>query len=135
MSRPTAAELAEIDLFAPLDDAQRAVVAGWLEIEEAGAGRRLTHQGASGYAFFILRDGAADVIVDGATVSTLSSGDYFGEISMFGSGQQTATVRLTAPSVVWTMFGTRFRELEMSHPDIAATLSTAAQQRAGRDRP
>src|SRR5947209_7202901 len=67
VARPTPPELAEIGLFAHLDEPQRTLLAGWLDVEEAESGRRLTRQGSVGYAFFILRDGAADVIVDGTT--------------------------------------------------------------------
>jgi CRP-like cAMP-binding protein len=132
MTRPTPPELAEIGLFARLDEPNRTVLAGWLDVEEAESGRRLTHQGAYGYAFFILVDGAADVIVDGTTVRTLGPGDFFGEISMVGPGQQTATVQVTVPSTVWTMFGTRFRELQMRYPEVAAELADAARERLHR---
>lgn len=129
MTAPTAAELADVALFAELSDTDRATLAEWLEVEEIDSGQRLTHQGAAGYAFFILRAGAASVSVDGYVVRTLGPGDYFGEIAMLADGRQTATVQVTAPSVVWRMFGTRFRELQAHHPTLAAELLRSATER------
>src|SRR5579872_5828824 len=89
MASPSAAELSTVTLFAGLDEAEREVVSRWLDVEEAEAGRRLTHQGAAGYSFFVLQEGAAEVLVDDIAVRTLGPGDYFGEIAMFESGRQT----------------------------------------------
>src|ERR1039457_7655751 len=89
----------------------------------------MTHEGASGYAFFVLHAGAADVVVGGNVVRTLGPGDFFGELSMLGDGRQTATVTVTRPSTIWTMFGTRFRELQQQHPEIAAAIEKVATER------
>jgi CRP-like cAMP-binding protein len=122
-------DLASTSLFAGLPEASLRVVAEWLEVDEAPAGWELTHQGAAGYAFFVLHEGTADVYVDGSVVRTLGPGDFFGEIAILGSGRQTATVRLTSPAIFWTMFGTRFRELQVRHPDIAAAIERTAAER------
>ena len=125
-------ELASVALFTELDATQRGIVAGWLEVEQVPVGRRLTHQGAAGYAFCVLRSGAAEVTVDGAVVRKLGPGDYFGEISMLGDGRQTATITVTAAGVIWRMFGTRFRELQKIHPQIAAAIEGTARARVDR---
>ena len=125
----TATDVAAVGLFAGLDEPSLEIIAGWLESEEVPVGWALTHQGSSGYVFYVLHKGSADVEVDGKTVRTLSPGDYFGELSMLGDGRQTATVVVTSPSVVWSMFGTRFRELQRQHPEIAAIIERTAAQR------
>jgi CRP/FNR family transcriptional regulator, cyclic AMP receptor protein len=131
MASPAAADLASTALFAQLDEQSRLVLAGWLDSEEVPPGRELTHEGAAGYAFFVLHEGVADVLIDGGVVRTLGAGDYFGELSILGTGRQTATVRTTSPAVVWTMFGTRFRQLQIEHPEIAAVISQTASERLG----
>ncbi|HTR71020.1 MAG TPA: cyclic nucleotide-binding domain-containing protein [Mycobacteriales bacterium] len=132
MTQIDAVDLASVELFANLDEEGRAIVANWLETIEVPVGWELTHQGQAGYVFYVLREGTAEVRVDGATVRVLSPGDYFGELSMLGDGTQTATVVVTSPSIVWSMFGTRFRELQRDHPDIAAVIErTAAERQAG----
>jgi CRP-like cAMP-binding protein len=122
-------DLALTPLFAGLNDADLHVVAEWLEVEKVSPGRDLTHEGASGYAFFVLHEGAAQVIVGGNAVRALEAGDFFGEIAILGSGRQTATVRVTEPAVVWTMFGTRFRQMQQEHPDLAAAIERTAGER------
>jgi CRP-like cAMP-binding protein len=118
-------------LFADLSDSDRATLAGWLEAEPVEAGRNLTHQGASGYAFYVLATGTAHVTVDGEVVRTLQAGDYFGEIAMLESGRQTATVTMAEPGTIWIMFGTRFRELQMEYPELAAAIERTARSRLG----
>jgi CRP-like cAMP-binding protein len=131
MSSVNPSDLSRIALFAGLAGPDQQVVASWLDVGEFAPGYKLTHEGASGYAFFVLHAGAADVVVGGNVVRTLGPGDFFGELSMLGNGRQTATVTVTAPSTVWTMFGTRFRELQQQHPEIAASIEKVASERVG----
>jgi CRP-like cAMP-binding protein len=130
--RPQPDELATIPLFADVDPSHLASLAEWFDVDEVDAGQRLTIEGAAGYVFFILRDGAASVSVDRDEVARLSPGDFFGEISILGSGRRTATVTATQASTVWSMFGTRFRQLEEQEPAIAATLRQALEERSER---
>jgi CRP-like cAMP-binding protein len=120
-------------LFGELDDADREVVAHWLEAEPVSEGQRLTHEGASGYAFYVLVSGSADVILHGESVATLGRGDFFGEIAILDEGRQTATVQMTTPGEVWSMFGTRFRELQMQYPRIAEVIQRTARARMDAD--
>jgi CRP-like cAMP-binding protein len=129
MSAVNPSDLSRIALFEGLAEPDQRVVASWLDVGEFDSGYKLTHEGASGYAFFVLHSGAADVVVGGNVVRTLVPGDFFGELSMLGNGRQTATVTVTTPSTVWTMFGTRFRELQQQHPEIAASIEKVASER------
>jgi CRP-like cAMP-binding protein len=129
MNSPDAADLATTPLFAGLDPASLQILAAWLDSEAVKPGWSLTHEGAAGYAFFVLQEGAADVLIQGSVVRTLGPGDFFGEIAILGSGRQTATVQVTSPAIVWTMFGTRFRQLAIEHPEIAATIQRTAAER------
>jgi CRP-like cAMP-binding protein len=81
---PEHLRLRAIPLFADLgpDDLDR--VASWLEIREESEGRRLTPEGASGYEFFVIEDGTAEVHHEGAKVGSLGPGDFFGEMAMIG---------------------------------------------------
>jgi CRP/FNR family cyclic AMP-dependent transcriptional regulator len=131
MSLPEVADLAGTALFANLDEPDLMVLREWLEAEETYVGQHLTEEGTSGYAFFVLHSGTADVSVDGSVVRTLGAGDYFGEIALLGEGRRTATVQVTTPGVVWTLFGTRFRQLQQQHPEIAAEIERSASARKG----
>lgn len=129
MASINAADLAHVPLFAGLSEPNLRIIASWFDVTDAPPGSQLTHEGGAGYAFSLLHTGTADVLVHGQVVRRLIAGDYFGELSMLGNGRQTATVKVTSPATVWTMFGTRFRELQRQHPDIAAAIERTAAER------
>ena len=126
---PEPLRLRAIPLVADLgpDDLDR--VASWLEIREESKGRRLTPEGASGYEFFVIEDGTAEVHHEGAKVGSLGPGDFFGEMAMMGDGRRVADVVATSPITLFEMFGTHFRELEMILPEVAARIRAMLEER------
>ncbi len=128
MARPD--DLTGIPLFAGMTDDERASLAEWFEISDASAGTVLVSEGATGYSFYVLLDGAAEVTVGGETVATYGPGDFFGEMAILGGGRRNATVTVTAPSRLLSMFGTEFRMLQEVQPDVAAQLEETMRQRA-----
>lgn len=118
-------DLAGIPLFASLEPEQRAAVAPWFEVQDVSPGVRLTGEGASGYEFFVLRDGSATVTINGIEVRTLGAGDFFGELAILGDGRRTATVTTDSPSQVLVLFGTEFRRLQQEYPETAARIESA----------
>jgi voltage-gated potassium channel len=125
----TPEDLTGIPLFAGLTDDERASLADWFEISDASAGMVLVGEGAAGYSFYVLLDGAAEVTVGGETVATYGAGDFFGEMAILGDGRRNATVTVTAPSRLLSMFGTEFRMLQEVQPDVAAQLEETMRQR------
>lgn len=123
-------DLAGIPLFADLSDEERASLAEWFEVSDASAGMALVTEGASGYSFYVLIDGAAEVTVGDETVATYGPGDFFGEMAILGGGRRNATITITAPSRLLSMFGTEFRMLQEVQPTIAARLEETMKQRA-----
>jgi CRP-like cAMP-binding protein len=128
MSAAAAEDLAGIPLFDSLEPDERATIAPWFERESVSAGINLTGEGASGYSFFILRDGAATVTVDGSEVRTLGPGDFFGELALLGDGRRTATVTTDTQSQVLVLFGTEFRRLQQERPEIADRIESALRE-------
>ena len=126
----TGDDLARVPLFAGLSDDQRGILAEWFEVSDASAGTALVSEGAAGYSFYVLLDGAAEVTVDGETLATYGPGDFFGEMAILGGGRRNATVTVTAPSRVLSMFGTDFRMLQEVQPEVAAQLEETMRQRA-----
>ena len=123
-------DLTGIPLFADLSDEERASLAEWFEISDASPGMVLVAEGAAGYSFYVLVDGAAEVTVGGETVATYGPGDFFGEMAILGGGRRTATVTVTEPSRLLSLFGTEFRMLQEVQPDVAAQLEETMRQRA-----
>ena len=123
------AEVAAIPLFASLENRELREIAGWFETKSVSAGVNLAVEGATGYSFLVIADGTAIVTSNGIQLATLGPGDFFGEIAMLGSGRRSATVTTTSPARLLVMFGTAFRQLEQSYPQIADRLMEAMAAR------
>jgi CRP-like cAMP-binding protein len=89
MAPAAADDLAGIPLFDTLEPDERAAIARWFDLEDVGSGVTLTGEGAPGYSFYVLRDGAATVSIDGSEVRTLAPGNFFGELALLGDGRRT----------------------------------------------
>jgi voltage-gated potassium channel len=122
--------LADLPLFESLTGEQLESVAGWADVRTASPGDRLCGEGASGYSFFILSSGAADVTREGQELRRLGPGDFFGELAILGDGRRSATVTAAKPSTMVVFFGTEFRRLEAELPEVAARIRQAVEQRA-----
>jgi MFS family permease len=64
---------------------------------ELAAGQDVFHQGEHGDRFYVIADGEAEVIGNGRLVSTLRSGEGFGEIALLHDALRTTTVRVERP--------------------------------------
>ncbi|HJS96684.1 MAG TPA: MFS transporter [Solirubrobacteraceae bacterium] len=78
-------------------------LASLLEEESAPAGEVILYQGETGVRFYILRSGAARVLVDGREVTRLRSGDWFGEVALLSDIPRTATVQATENSALLSL--------------------------------
>ena len=123
-------DLAGIPLFDTLEEEERAAIAPWFELQEVSPGVNLTGEGASGYEFFVLRDGTATVTINGIEVRTLGAGDFFGELAILGDGRRTATVTTASPAQVLVLFGTEFRRLQQEYPETAGRIESALRESA-----
>ena len=61
---PDPESLKDIPVFDGVADEDLERIAGWFDLEDHPAGTRLTREGSSGYAFFILDQGRARVDLD-----------------------------------------------------------------------
>lgn len=116
-------------LLASLNRQQLSDLAELIDVVDMSAGRTIVSEGATGYAFYVLADGAAEVRHGDTVVRTLGPGDHFGEVAMIEDGRRSASVVTVRQCVVWSMFGTTFRVLEAEHPEIAKTLQEAIDTR------
>jgi CRP-like cAMP-binding protein len=127
--RPTSADLERIPLFASLSESELEELTEWFEVRSTVAETQLIDEGTGGYSFFALADGQARVTANDKEIATLNPGDCFGEMALLGSGRRTASVTTTTPTTVYVMFGTEFRRLEHSHPEVVAQIRALMRER------
>jgi CRP/FNR family transcriptional regulator, cyclic AMP receptor protein len=129
MTAPGADRLAHVPLFEGLADADRARVAAWFEIREFAPSSSITHDGASGYSFFVVDQGSVRVEHEHRVLATLGPGDVFGEMAILSDGRRHADAVAETDVVVLCMFGTHFREMQTAYPEIDQRLQTIAAGR------
>ena len=84
-------------------------LAALLEEESVHAGEVIVYQGEIGVRFYILRSGAARVLVDRREVSRLRSGDWFGEVALLNEIPRTATVQAAEDADLLSLSDDDFR--------------------------
>jgi CRP-like cAMP-binding protein len=126
---PGADQLAAIPLFDALNESQLEELATWFDVQSTGEGVRLTGEGAAGYSFFVLAAGTAAVSVENVEIAALGPGDLFGEMAILGDGRRAATVTTTSPAKLLVLFGTEFRRLQQTYPEVATRITETMRQR------
>jgi CRP-like cAMP-binding protein len=91
--------------------------------------RNLTREGAGGFEFIILVEGAADVVRNGRVVNELGPGDFVGEIALVTGQPRTATVRTRGPARVLVLAASGFRVLMREVPSIQEKVLAAVTAR------
>jgi len=97
------------------------------------AGQTIIREGDPAESFFILTRGAASVRQNGPTgereISTLKSGDFFGEIGLLTGTPRNATVRATAPSEVLELDAAGFKDLVESSQQTKDRVQASMEER------
>jgi len=94
----TAQMLAEVPLFALLDDEERALLAERVELVHFKAGEVIFQYGDPGDAMYVVKTGEVELSVTTKTGEKLflerpGPGDFFGEISLLDVGPRSASAR------------------------------------------
>jgi CRP/FNR family transcriptional regulator, cyclic AMP receptor protein len=98
MSTP-AELLAEVPIFAALDEQERAELAKRLEVVTAKAGDVLFNRGDPGDSLYVVRVGVVEIFFMNDTghkivLETARAGDFFGETSLLDGGPRTASAQV-----------------------------------------
>jgi CRP/FNR family transcriptional regulator, cyclic AMP receptor protein len=126
------AQLKGVPFFSGLSKRELDAVAREVDELDFPAGRELIRQGEFGHEFFVIVEGTAEVLQDGAAIAEMGPGDFFGELALLDEERRTATVRATSPMRVLVMTRQSFRALDRAVPGVHATISEAIAQRRER---
>jgi CRP-like cAMP-binding protein len=125
-----AREIKLAPLFAGLDKRALEKVALLSETLDVKPGKEITQEGRLAWEFFVIEDGTADVVQDGAVIGTLGPGDFFGEVGLLGGGERrTATVRATSAMQLIVLTAGRLATIEREMPGVSGQIRTALAER------
>jgi len=123
--------LQTVSLFSDRPKRELNLISSMADIVDVPEGKQLMREGDRGREFFALLDGTAEVSRRGQLLSTLGSGDFFGEIALVARAPRTATVTTTSPARVLVFTDQAFRRLIEIDPDIRLRVLGAFAERVG----
>ena len=91
-------------------------------VREYDKGASIIREGDPGSTFYVLLDGRARVVRGGRTVTHLSAGDFFGEISLLDAGTRTANVIAESPLRCLTLGEKDFAKILAGEPVLATRI-------------
>jgi CRP/FNR family transcriptional regulator, cyclic AMP receptor protein len=126
--------LAEVPLFALLDEQERAVLAARVEVVRFNAGDVIFNYGDPGDSMYVLQSGAVELTVKTKTGEKIvleqpTAGDFFGEISLLDGGARNATATATSDVEVLEIDRGDLDELFRLQPASALDLLAATGRR------
>jgi small-conductance mechanosensitive channel/CRP-like cAMP-binding protein len=129
--RQLADRLGRIDLFAGLDDVERARLAESCQEHLYGARERIVRQGDAGSSMFVVLAGQVRVTLEpsGQEVAVTPAGGFFGEMSMLTGDPRTATVTAIDDSTLLEITAERFRDLAVRRPGLVEHVSAVVSAR------
>jgi CRP-like cAMP-binding protein len=122
-------------LFQLLDAAAQARIATVGALMQYEAGEIVIREGDEGDTFCIIARGSGRVTVEDVDgerreVARLAPGDFFGEMSLVGSGMRQATVACVEPMLVLELPGPSLRELIAQHPALNEIVTAVGVRRS-----
>ncbi|MGN6175898.1 MAG: PEP/pyruvate-binding domain-containing protein [Gaiellales bacterium] len=111
-----------VPLFANMSPRDIEGIAALFKERRFAAGETITKEGAGGAAFFLIESGEAIVSVGGRQRSTLTKGDYFGEMALIDEGARSATITARTELVCHGLTYWEFRPLVQKNATIAWNL-------------
>ena len=127
--------LRSIPIFAPLPAAALEHLAASLTRATLGAGSEVFRQGESADRFYVVGDGRVTIEIDGATRSTLGTGEFFGEIALLRDVPRTATARTATDAELYSLERDEFIAAVTGHPASFEAADAVISARLGSLRP
>jgi|CXWL01.1.fsa_nt_gi CRP-like cAMP-binding protein len=116
------AALARVDLFSDLTTADLQQIAAMCRPERFESGSEIVAQGDTSGRFYLVLEGTADIIVNGAKVGEVGPGGSFGEIAVIDRGPRSASVQATSALQACSVASITLRPLLKEHPEMSYRL-------------
>ena len=116
-----AAALSGVPLFAGLSKRHLRKIAKVAKTSAFSPGRPIVREGSPGNTFFVILEGRARVVSEGAAsvaLAELGQGDFFGELALLDGGPRSATVVATTRVEALRLSRTAFRRLVVEEPEL-----------------
>jgi CRP-like cAMP-binding protein len=84
-----------------------------------GAGVTIVKEGETGVGFYLILDGAVEVRRKKKVLSTLATGDFFGEMGLIDDQPRSADVVAVSPTVTFCLSQWTFQGIIKGNPDVA----------------
>jgi small-conductance mechanosensitive channel/CRP-like cAMP-binding protein len=125
--------VSRIDLFSMLEPADKRRIADQARKAQYAPGEIVIRQGDMGNTMFVVLGGelSVRVAIEGteSEAARLSSGSFFGEMSLLTGDPRKATVAAMTPCELLVLEHASFREILAPHPDVAREISKKVIQR------
>lgn len=115
--------LSGVQLFAPLDDAEKSDLAERLQYAPFARGDVITKQGNQAHWLYILAFGEAEVLFEPPAgppqpIGTVHAGEFFGEMALLSGDARSATVVAKTDVECYRLDRASFQDLLASRPEI-----------------
>lgn len=111
--------IGKASLFTELSHKQLKNLANSGKERSFGPGDVIVKEGETGVGFYLILDGKVEVRKKNKTLSTLSSGDAFGEMGLIDDQPRSADVVAVSPTETFCLSAWSFTGLITGHPKIA----------------
>jgi hypothetical protein len=128
----TPGSLRRIKILADLNDAQLAHLAEFLELKDSKQHSVIINQGDAGDAMYLVMGGEVRVrsVVGGreTILTTLTTGDFFGEMALFDQGPRSADVVANTDATLLRLCAIAFQRLTREAPSLATPFLQATSR-------
>lgn len=122
--------LRSLPIFANVSDDELRTFDSQLEETTVAAGQTIIVEGKTGREAFIILEGEAEVIKNGAVVADVRHGDLLGEMALLDDVTRTASVRAVTPLRILVMNPLQFASL-FREPHVAQWVEEQIARRQG----
>lgn len=122
-------EIKKVPLFSELSKSEVKSLAQLMTAVNINSGKTVVREGDVGREFMIILDGTASVSREGKKLATLGPGDFFGEMSLLGSGPRSATVTAETDLILEALNRREFASMLDKNPGIAEKVLSDAKDR------